>query len=418
MIKRLSPKSHFSRNVLTLLTGTTIAQVIAALSLPILTRLYTPQDFNLLAIYMAILGLVTVISGLRLNIAIPLPDRDEVSINLLALCLISSFVIGLVLFGIVIAAPELIVAFLKQPDLAQYLWMIPVGVIFASTYDALQYWTSRRKQFALISRTQMIRATGGSGVQVIYGLGSYGAFGLIFGHMIYGGLGVIALFKRILQQDRKLVSYINLRMMRSTLSEYRRFPIYSIPEALLNTASTQVPILIIAATVIGPEAGFVLLAMRVMGLPLTLIGRSVAQVYLVDAPLHLRNGTLSNFTHKIIISLFKIGAPPLLFAGIAAPFLFPLIFGDNWTRAGVIVAWMTPWFILQFIASPISVALHVTNNIGSALLLQAFGAALRIGMVVGMIMINENWVVEAYALSGAAFYGIYTCLLYKVINTK
>jgi len=39
MITKLKPKSEFSRNILTLMTGTTIAIS------PILTRIYTPEDF-------------------------------------------------------------------------------------------------------------------------------------------------------------------------------------------------------------------------------------------------------------------------------------------------------------------------------------------------------------------------------------
>ena len=46
MIKRLKPKSEFGRNVLTLLTGTTVAQIIPMASMPILTRLYVPEEFG------------------------------------------------------------------------------------------------------------------------------------------------------------------------------------------------------------------------------------------------------------------------------------------------------------------------------------------------------------------------------------
>ena len=49
MIKLFKPKSEFSRNVLTLMTGTTIAQAIPIAISPILTRIYTPEDFGLFA---------------------------------------------------------------------------------------------------------------------------------------------------------------------------------------------------------------------------------------------------------------------------------------------------------------------------------------------------------------------------------
>ena len=48
MINKLKPKSEFSRNVLTLMTGTTIAQAIPIATSPILTRIYTPEDFDIM----------------------------------------------------------------------------------------------------------------------------------------------------------------------------------------------------------------------------------------------------------------------------------------------------------------------------------------------------------------------------------
>ena len=49
MLDKLKPKSEFSRNVLTLMTGTTIAQAIPIAISPILTRIYTPEDFGVFA---------------------------------------------------------------------------------------------------------------------------------------------------------------------------------------------------------------------------------------------------------------------------------------------------------------------------------------------------------------------------------
>ena len=51
MLDKLKLKSEFSRNVLTLMTGTTIAQAIPIAISPILTRNYTSEDFGVFALY-------------------------------------------------------------------------------------------------------------------------------------------------------------------------------------------------------------------------------------------------------------------------------------------------------------------------------------------------------------------------------
>jgi O-antigen/teichoic acid export membrane protein len=187
-----------------------------------------------------------------------------------------------------------------------------------------------------------------------------------------------------------------------------------VPEALLNAAGTQLPILIIAASNDSAEAGFLMLAIQVITMPLALIGRSVGQVYLAEAAQRNRDGTLGQFTRSTALKLFLYGAPPLIALGIIAPFLFGIIFGAGWERAGLLVAWATPWALLQFIASPLSTALHSTGRIRTAMILQGFGLFLRVGLV---SIAAYGWpaiISEVYALSSAVFYIVYILIILTV----
>lgn len=394
----------FVRNVGILAGGTAFAQMLMAVSLPLLTRLYTPDDFSMLAVYMALLGMITVVSCLRFNIAIALPETDQEAINVAALSLGSAVVVSALLAVPVFVVPDALVQLLGQPGMAPYLWMIPFGVLLASVYTTLQYWTSRRKLFTLIARTQMTRTLGGAGTQLSIGLINPSPFGLIFGHMIHGGLGIVGLGTAIWKKDRALFKALSLYAMRANLRRYRTFPTLSVPEALFNTGGIELPILIIAAAVTGPEAGFLMLAMRVMGLPTGLIGRSVANVYLVEASQKLRDGTLVVFTRQVMLGLFKSGGLLLIAIGAISPFAFPIIFGAEWARAGMLVAWMTPWFVIKFVTTPISTVLHVTGNIAYAMVLQAFGLVFRVGAVLSVTWLAQEWAAEAFAVSGAVFY--------------
>jgi len=98
MKSKLKPKSEFSRNVLTLMTGTTIAQAIPIAISPILTRIYTPEDFGVFALFIAIVGFFSVIASARYEQAILIPKKDEDAINIFALgfiiiCSISLFLL-------------------------------------------------------------------------------------------------------------------------------------------------------------------------------------------------------------------------------------------------------------------------------------------------------------------------------------
>lgn len=391
-----------------------MAQAITVLALPLLTRLYSPEDFNLLAVYVAILSIITVISCLRYNIAIPLPESDSKGMALLCAAVISAVSVSSVCALVTIIAPEGMARLLGQPDIEPYLWMISVGVLIASLYEALQYWSSRKKRFSLISRTRVTRAFGGLSAQVGIGLLISGPFGLIFGHMIYGGLGVIGLLRNLFRNDSRVLQELDRNIISRQIVDYRRFPIYSVPETLLNTAGTQLPIIIIAAATAGPEAAYLFLAMRVVGLPLGIIGNSVAQVYLAEAPTKLKQGELGRFTKSTMLGLVRIGAPLLILLGIFSPIAFELVFGTGWARAGWIVTLLVPYFLLQFIVSPVSMALHVMGKQGLALGIQAVGFLLRVGGLFFCTIWNTAWVVEFFAVVSTLFYLLYLLLIVKI----
>ncbi|WP_339851972.1 lipopolysaccharide biosynthesis protein [Roseovarius nubinhibens] len=385
-----------------------------ALSLPVLTRLYDPSDFSLLAVYIAVISILGVVSCLRLNIAVPLPADDADGMALTLLSLLAASGLSLLLGAIVFIWPDAVASLLGSPGIAGYLWMIPVGVWVASVYTALQYWASRKRRFTLITRTRMTRAIAGSGTQLGFGVIAQSGFGLLFGHMIYGGMGIVGLLMSVWRQDRAVLREVTALRLKGALSAYRRFPIWSVPEALFNTAGSQLPIILIAGYLVGPEAGFLMLAMRIMGLPMGLIGSSVGQVYLAEARDRKARGELAAFTRRTMWGLFVAGGPPLVLVGVLSPLLAGFVFGEDWARAGVLVAWMTPWFVLQFVTSPVSAILHVEGRLVLAMILQALGLLLRAGAVLAALVWTPEIASEVFAVSGAVFYGVFMMVVYFV----
>ena len=82
MINKLKFKSKFSLNIMTLMLGTTVAQAIPIIISPILTRIYSPEEFGLLILFMSIVSILSVIVSLRYERAIiqPLDDEDAISL--------------------------------------------------------------------------------------------------------------------------------------------------------------------------------------------------------------------------------------------------------------------------------------------------------------------------------------------------
>jgi O-antigen/teichoic acid export membrane protein len=396
--------------------GTIFAQGLAVVSLPLLTRLYSPADFDLLAIYSAAVSFLSVAASFRYNLAIPLPQDDAIGMDLLKLALFVSICSSFLLFVFILVFDDQIVNIFGRSDFLQYLWMIPVGVFLASVYDALQYWVSRRRDFVLVTKTRISRSVGAVGAQVGLGFGSSSALGLLLGQMLYGGIGALAFLRSIYSKERALLKDNNLWRLRQTAAQYSHYPKKSVPEAIFNTAANEIPILLIAAVAIGSEAGFLMLAMRVIGLPMSILGSSVSQVFLVEASDHYRNRCIRAYTYQTMLRLLKIGVIPIVLAGALSPLVFGTVFGSEWSRAGEIVAWLTPCFLLQFIASPVSMVLHVVGKLSLSMWFQFGGLVLRVGLLALSTAYAPEYLTETFAISSAMFYAVYLMIIIKLVR--
>jgi O-antigen/teichoic acid export membrane protein len=331
--------------------------------------------------------------------------------------LLSAGAISAVLLALAGVAPVAFATALGTAEIAPYLWLVAIGVFLTASYTALQFWATRLRRFGIIARTRVVQAV--TGVVTMLGLGWLGLapIGLLVGNMLTLGSGGVSLAAQALRHDRSRLQAISPAAMRQTLSKYRRYPVFSIPEALANVAGMQVPILMIAAAS-GPEAGQLFLAMQVMAAPLALIGASVGQVYASRANEELRNGTLHRFTLTMMKRLFLIGVLPITAAALLSPFVFALVFGAEWQRAGVIVAWIAPWMLAQLVVSPVSMALHVAGAQKTGMFLQFLGLAIRASFVFIAMAIAPKLAVEIFAVSGVVFYVIYSAIVLKSVVNK
>lgn len=397
------------RSIGVLVSGTAVAHAITALAMPISTRLYSPTDFAAASVFSSLVGILLVASCLRFELAIPLPDEDEEAVNLLALSAAAVVATSALAAGVLLALPSAALGALGQPDLIPHLWLLPLALLVGGLYLALQMWFVRRKGFGPIARSRVLQSGAAAGGQTGLGMAGFAPLGLLVGQMLNYGAGAVTLGAGLLIRERGLLSQVSLRGMAHAARAYQKFPRYSIWEALANSTAIHLPILLIAALAAGPEAGYLALAIFLLQAPMALLGTAVGQVYLSGAPEAQREGRLAPFTVDTLSGLIRVGSAPLVFLAIVSPSVFGLVFGEEWTRAGVLVTWMAPWFLLQFVASPISAALHVTGQQSLGMALQIGGLVLRTGAVIATAALGGHFITEVYAVTGLVFYAV--CIL-------
>lgn len=413
---KLNAQGGFLKAISVLVGGTAFAQGVSVLALPFLTRLYSPKDFALFAVYASLLGMLSVASCLRFEIAIPIPEDDNEAVHLVILGLVSNLIISFIIGLIVWIFHTNIIVLIKQPDFALLLWLVPIGVFFSGVYNTLQYWTTRKKQFSIIAKTRMVQSVSGTSIQIAMGVIGLSALGLIIGQIIKVSAGIRRLAVSFGNEAGTLVKKITSQQLKQTFKKNDKFPKYSTFEAFVNAVGTQLPIIMIAALSIGSEAGYLMLAMQLLMIPMVFIGGAVSQVYLAHAPEKYHSGKLRKYTYQCIFQLIKVGIIPLVVICILAPMVIPYIFGAVWQRTGEMMLWMLPWFIMQLIVSPISMALHITDHQRIALILQIIGLIIRVGGVWLFSLYSINYIFEYYAFSSFLFYSIYFIVVCVIIN--
>jgi O-antigen/teichoic acid export membrane protein len=387
VLKKFLPQSEFVKNVVTLMTGTTIAQAIPIAISPILTRLYSPADFGEFALFMSIVSVIAVVATARYELAIVLPKKDEDAANILALSFLISFLISLLTLVIVFLFNESIVQLLNNKELSRWLYFIPVTIFFMGIYQALNYWSTRKKTFKYNSISRISSSTATATTNL--GMGSYssGAGGLITGFVIGQAVGAIILGWKTISDFKKHKATITKTKMKENMLHYRNFAFINSPHALINSFQDSAIVFFITYYFATAIVGFYSFAFRILKAPVGLIGSALYQVFYQKASLTIHeNGNLQSLFIKMIKRLTLIGLPIFTVLFFTAPFLFAFVFGKDWIVAGEIAQILIPWLFFNFLMSPVSCLPILLNKQKEAMMITLADITFRvIALVIGGI---------------------------------
>ena len=415
MLKKLKPKSEFSRNVLTLMTGTTIAQAIPIAISPILTRIYTPQDFGVFALFISIVAIFSSIASGRYELAIMVPKDDENAINIFALGFLIVSSLSFLLLVFVFLFDEAITNLLNNPEINMWLYFIPLAVLFIGLFNLLSYFNNRKKNYKDIANATIVKSIVTAVIQLGIGFMKQGATGLISGQIISNIFANMKLAKNILE-DKSLLSNISKLKMKQQALEYKDFPKFQAPHAFINTFSSNTPVYMFSLFFNSTIVGFYALSTRIVFSPLMILAGASAKVYNQKvSEIYNQNGDSYGFTIRLLKSLLKKIIIPFLFIVVFAPDIFAFIFGEVWREAGIYTQILSPWILLNILVSSISFIPSLINMQKKAFIVSLFQSFFTIlfiyigiyftsiyislflfSLVICIVLIyNMNWMLQA-----------------------
>ena len=411
-IQRFLPKSRFARSVSLLAGGAAGGQAIVVLASPILTRLYSPEDFGVLAVFASMLSILAIVASLRYQLAIPLPKDDEDAANVTILSLMAVLCVALIIAIVVIPMRQLIANSLNIPLLADYIWLLPLGLLLMGIYEVFNYWAIRKKAFGAIAQTKLTQSVGMVGVQ-ISGY-AFGPIALLIGRIVGYAAGLWKLGVKLID-DRKCFANVSVSGIKQSLKGYRSFPLISTWSGLSSAGGSQLPPIMIAV-IIGPAAaGLYALTHRVLSLPVGVISKSVGDVFYGEAIEAKLNDRLGPLVVDIYFKMVTASLPIAVFLIVSAPQIFQLVFGDNWAQSGELASWMTFWVFFQFITTPPGRVFLILERHGYALLFQmAFLLTTLVSIIIGGFLFDDIIAMMAVLALGRSV--IYCVRFLKILN--
>lgn len=366
--RQLSSESgNVFRGMLTLIMGSGLARIVGLASIPILTRLYSPEDYGVLAIYTSIVAVLVPILTLRYVTAIPLPKTDAMAFNLFMLCakliLVGTLLISLVLgfFG------ETVLGWFSMQEFAHLWWLIAIGVMGTATYELFSLWATRKKDYKIIAKTQFTQSLTGNAVKIGLGLLSLKPLGLVIGQLVAQSGGVGGLFKNAYKDFKKLYPSLSIKKQKFVAKYYQEFPWFRLPSQFLMVLSAQAPILMMSTFYDKESTGQLGLAIMALSLPVGLIGGAMGKAYYAEIASIGKTDPekIWQVTVNIQKKLFIVGLPAAVFLLFFAKPLFGFVFGGEWHTAGYYASILAFYTLLQFTSNPL---VQVLNVVGSQFL--------------------------------------------------
>ena len=360
MLNRLKPKSEFSRNVLTLMTGTTIAQAIPIAISPILTRLYTPEDFGVFALFIAITSIFGSIANGRYELAIMLPKKDEDAINIFALGFIINVILSLSLLLIVVAFHDYIVKLLNNnKEISPWLYFFPISVFLMGIFNLLNYFNNRMKQYKNLARANIYKSIGMAIIQLSLGFLKVGAIGLINGQIFSQIISNTKLFFNIKRLN--LFKFMSKKNIKKVAWEYRKFLLIDTWVVIIYIIYNRAIIFILQKFYNSQIVGIFFFAERIILFPISFIKNSISNVFFEKIS-KLSNIEIYNECKKLSFKLFVFSVIPYIIFIYLSKYFIPIVFGDSWKELYLYVIFISLPTYISFLMAPYSYILKILNK--------------------------------------------------------
>lgn len=343
-------KSTYLKSISVVLSGNLLAQLIPILIMPLLTRIYGPEDFGVYALYITGITVMAVLATGKYENALLLIKSEKALNGFAKLCICNSALVCLFIFFVMFLFSEDIVSLFSIDS--SLIYYIPIGGFSFAVFNILTIWFSRKGEFTVISLNRVLQNLFISISQSILPFVHKFGGAILFADVIGRAVAITFIMKRFLSKAGK--GNLKRRYL-AYFKKYKKLPIYEAPAELSNIMAFQLPFILIPFYFSPYLSGLYFLVFRVVMAPVSMIGSAIGEVFRARASHMIReNGECKSLFVKTALSLFALGIIPFLVLTLFAEDIFIFAFGENWGEAGVFASVLAPLALLRLVSAPLS----------------------------------------------------------------
>jgi O-antigen/teichoic acid export membrane protein len=353
--------STFSQNVFRLLRGSLLAQTISFAALPLLARLYTPDDFGLTQATLSLLTILLIVSSLRLEVALMTEDESKLELLLRVAAWLS---VATALCVMVIA-----IAWALNTDATHVqrvlVLLLPAIAVIAGWYQLLNYVSLRRHAFRETSNSKVVQAGCHTGSASLLGTMHASAPGLLVADLLGRAGALMFLANRMALQWARLLRPPTWQEVSSCLVRHQALVTIGLGSALINAAGSAFTTLMLMWLFGAAEAGQYAMVERFIGMPVGLLAGAASQVFMAHLSRLLGDGNIDQAValHRRIVRQHLLLAVPLSLAIFAlAPTVLSFLLGAEWSAAGTFAQAMLPVYLMSLVTGPVNMTLTLLRR--------------------------------------------------------
>ncbi|MCB0769869.1 MAG: lipopolysaccharide biosynthesis protein [Flavobacteriales bacterium] len=361
---RIPEIGGFKRNVMTLMGGSALAQVIPLIATPFLTRMYSPEQFGALAVLLAIANPLSLLVCGRYEMTVVLPKEDREARPLVQASLFVALLVTALLGALIWTFRDLLVGCLgvSGPGVGVAVVLSPLLFHSMGSFQPLNNWLVRKEAFAAMSFNRIVQTSTITIASLLMGRWAL-ENGLMYGYLagwgLYLGMGLV----QAEWKDARIFR-INTSLIKAGMRNYRHFPLYNALPAVLNTATLSIPVFALTRLFDEEVTGQFNLSRQSIFLPGMFIASAFMQVYMQRSSATVSAGLpVGPGLSRLVRFLSFFGVALALVLITLGPFLFAVVFGEEWEQAGSMARVLAVPFALQFVVVPLAVVLPALGRI-------------------------------------------------------